>query len=479
MSGAASSVSRRWLAGVALGLLACLLILVLPVDSPAWVAVARGGTAVAVALFLVAALRMTGRVRVVWLALWSFQALTWVGDVLYNYYQYQTGDVPFPGPPDVFYLAAYASGFVGLVILVKDLNAGRDQIAWIDSVIITVAATSVVGVVIVAPSLAESSSLDWSSGLSLGYPLLDVVLLSALVRMLFSSRQVSRPMALLVASFALYLTADLVYNVRVATGLEDVTLAWLDVLYLAATVAMAAAATAPGATTILVPGAVDGSVTRPGRIVALALGSLTAPLLLLTTSWDEGGWEIRLLAVASVIIILLVLWRLMILLRTIEDQATRLAEQARTDGLTGLPNRRTWDFQLARAVDVAADRRTPLSVAMLDLDHFKAYNDVHGHPAADLVLIDCARAWAGYLPPSAFVARYGGEEFGVLLPGMRLDEAGPLLEGLRAVTPKATTVSIGVVELDADETREGCLVRADAALYLAKESGRDRVVAQA
>ena len=151
MSGASSSVSARWLAGVALGVLACLLILVLPVDSPAWVAVARGGTAVAVALFLVASLRMTGRVRVVWLALWSFQALTWVGDVLYNYYQYRAGDVPFPGPPDVFYLAAYASGFVGLVILVKDLNAGRDQIAWIDSVIITVAATSVVGVVIVAP----------------------------------------------------------------------------------------------------------------------------------------------------------------------------------------------------------------------------------------------------------------------------------------------------------------------------------------
>ena len=74
-------------------------------------------------------------------------------------------------------------------------------------------------------------------------------------------------------------------------------------------------------------------------------------------------------------------------------------------------------------------------MAILDLDHFKAYNDHHGHPAGDALLIDCARAWQSQLHRPAVLARYGGEEFAVLLPGTGLAEAHPVLDELRRATP--------------------------------------------
>ena len=79
----------------------------------------------------------------------------------------------------------------------------------------------------------------------------------------------------------------------------------------------------------------------------------------------------------------------------------------------------------------------PLTVAMLDLDHFKEYNDANGHQAGDALLTACARAWQAAAPPGSFLARYGGEEFAVLLPGMDGETAAPHLERLRLATPGA------------------------------------------
>ena len=89
------------------------------------------------------------------------------------------------------------------------------------------------------------------------------------------------------------------------------------------------------------------------------------------------------------------------------------------------------------------EQGVPLTVAMLDLDHFKDYNDQHGHPVADELLAACAKAWGGHLAPTQFLARYGGEEFAVLLPGIRAPEAFDLLDRLREATPGGQTVSIG------------------------------------
>jgi diguanylate cyclase (GGDEF)-like protein len=155
---------------------------------------------------------------------------------------------------------------------------------------------------------------------------------------------------------------------------------------------------------------------------------------------------------------------------------SRLETVARTDDLTGLPNRRAWQEELPR--EIARSRREDkrLCVAMLDLDHFKAFNDELGHQAGDRLLKQAAAAWSAQLRGSDLLARYGGEEFALALPACPADEALTVVERLRAVTPQGQTCSAGVVCFDGDETPADLVGRADAALYEAKNAGRDRTV---
>jgi diguanylate cyclase (GGDEF)-like protein len=154
-----------------------------------------------------------------------------------------------------------------------------------------------------------------------------------------------------------------------------------------------------------------------------------------------------------------------------------LAEVARTDELTGLGNRRAWDEALTREIKRANRESTPLCIGIVDLDRFKEYNDRHGHLAGDRLLKQLAAAWGGQLRASDFLARYGGEEFALALPGCSLDDAVALTERLRAATPAGETCSAGVVLWNGEETGEELIERADRALYAAKDSGRDRIVA--
>jgi diguanylate cyclase (GGDEF)-like protein len=155
----------------------------------------------------------------------------------------------------------------------------------------------------------------------------------------------------------------------------------------------------------------------------------------------------------------------------------RLASVARIDELTGLPNRRAWDEGLLQQLARAARAAEPVCLAVLDLDEFKAYNDLHGHQAGDRLLAEAAGAWRATLRQGDLLARYGGEEFAVLLPDCRLRDAGALLERLRAATPLGQTLSAGVAQWDHEESGAALLGRADEALYDAKRQGRDRVIA--
>ena len=105
---------------------------------------------------------------------------------------------------------------------------------------------------------------------------------------------------------------------------------------------------------------------------------------------------------------------------------------ARHDALTGLPNRRALEEQLPQEMARARRSRSPLSVAILDIDHFKAYNDTHGHLAGDEVLRACATAWDSALRGEDTIVRFGGEEFLVLLPDTEPEQAAEIVERLRA-----------------------------------------------
>ena len=158
-----------------------------------------------------------------------------------------------------------------------------------------------------------------------------------------------------------------------------------------------------------------------------------------------------------------------------EELLGKVREMATHDSLTGLFNRRVLEEQLPREMARARRSRSPLCVALIDIDHFKAYNDSHGHLAGDEVLRECARAWDDALRGEDTIVRFGGEEFLVLLPDTPPKEAAEVVERLRERTPMDQTCSAGLASWDFGESADDLLGRADAALYLAKAGGRDQL----
>jgi len=157
------------------------------------------------------------------------------------------------------------------------------------------------------------------------------------------------------------------------------------------------------------------------------------------------------------------------------DQTSTLQVLAGTDALTGAANRRAWDEALDTALMRAARDGRPVSVALLDLDDFKGYNDRHGHQAGDILLKVVSAAWQSQLRGSDVLARIGGDEFGVLLPSCHLEMAATIAERLRRAVPEARC-SVGVSTWDGFEGADDLFARTDTALYEAKQTGRDRVV---
>jgi diguanylate cyclase (GGDEF)-like protein len=156
--------------------------------------------------------------------------------------------------------------------------------------------------------------------------------------------------------------------------------------------------------------------------------------------------------------------------RSTEEDLRELCER---DPLTGLLNRRAWDLALTGSL---RKRRRPMYVALIDLDHFKAFNDLHGHPAGDALLRRAAIAWRGALRTADVLARYGGEEFAILLAGCSTETAMEIIDRVRLATIDEQSISIGVGIWDGAEDAESLVYRADQALYEAKHAGRNRVV---
>jgi diguanylate cyclase (GGDEF)-like protein len=152
----------------------------------------------------------------------------------------------------------------------------------------------------------------------------------------------------------------------------------------------------------------------------------------------------------------------------------KLEEIAQTDELTGLRNRRAWHERIPVELARASRGNESLSVAMLDLDHFKHYNDEHGHQAGDRLLKQVASFWSNELRPTDILARYGGEEFALALPAAPLDQALKLVERFRTAIPDGQSCSAGLASWNGTETAQELLDRADRALYQAKRAGRNR-----
>lgn len=171
----------------------------------------------------------------------------------------------------------------------------------------------------------------------------------------------------------------------------------------------------------------------------------------------------------------------------LQHQSTTLARLAQRDGLTGLYNRRYFDEHLEQELQRHKRQRIPLGLAMIDIDHFKAYNDSYGHLEGDKCLKHVAESIAAATRrPAEAAARYGGEEFAVILPHTSMDEARKFGDWLvnhvrshalaHCNSPSGfVTISVGVTSIipDLKETAQSVIAAADRALYAAKAAGRN------
>ena len=170
----------------------------------------------------------------------------------------------------------------------------------------------------------------------------------------------------------------------------------------------------------------------------------------------------------------------------LQGELAQASEMVRHDPLTGALNRKGMDEVLERELAQAQRHDSTLCIALLDIDNFKKLNDTHGHQVGDEALVHLARVTRETIRPQDSLARYGGEEFIILLPDTTLDEAVKAVTRLqRELTRKffmnkneklLITFSAGVAEKSRDEPSEQVIQRADAAMYLAKRSGKNRVL---
>jgi diguanylate cyclase (GGDEF)-like protein len=213
--------------------------------------------------------------------------------------------------------------------------------------------------------------------------------------------------------------------------------------------------------------------TRAQLAIAFALTTLV--LALSNFVGDVSTNDIR-FAILAAIITPVVCFTINNIVQELEEKKDELESLALTDQLTGLPNRREWERQLPQEIARARRLGTPLCIAMLDLDHFKRYNDERGHQAGDELLRNASMAWLAQLRETDLLARYGGEEFAIALPAADVAHAEEALERLRGSTPDGQTASAGIACWNGTESPHELVARADEALYEAKRTGRDKTV---
>ena len=390
-----------------------------------------------------------------------------------------------PGLPEVLYAAGNLSGIVGMVWLVRRQMRGRDRESLLDAMIVTGGFALLCWVFLIEPARSAAGSLP-AAIVAVSYPLMDLFVLALLVRLLLAGGLRNPAMRLIASAQLTFLVSDIAWAfVPPALAENQVVLHVITVGSGSVFGLFGAAALHPRFTSIPSDRALTRSEWPWLRTALLCAAVMAGPALLLAQAWQNHSRvpDAVAIAVGCVVIFALVVARLQILVGRVNAQSVTLIQQAERlrvlaaqDGLTGLANRRAWDGLLPDGLHRARRDGRPIVLAMIDLDHFKRYNDRNGHQGGDRLLKAAAAGWTTQLRAVDQLARYGGEEFVALLPDCSADEATDVLHRLREVTPDGQTFSAGIAEWDGQETAEQLVARADAALYQAKHAGRNRSI---
>ncbi|MFB9377096.1 GGDEF domain-containing protein [Kineococcus gynurae] len=387
-----------------------------------------------------------------------------VGFVIFHVLWLQQGHAVFPSLAEPF----FAAGWLALIVGLYRWGRGAERTLLSDSVVLALGPGLVVLSQLVRPLLARADSVEIF--VTAAFPLLDLVLLVMVVRLGLQGRMRIASVALISTGCGLLLVGDTLLTVLYRVT-DTPLVYWFGAPTSIAVSLMAAS------------GLVHPAGARYGtefgdriRLTLLPIAACVPPVALFLQGLAGHPVDWQLLGGGSVLMAVLITFRLRGALRTMGEQSRRLRREASTDHLTGLANRRS----LAGDLDqVFAHQEFPrVAVILLDLDHFKAVNDRFGHERGDQVLQACSAAWAGVLHrrhPRSTLYRWGGEEFLALVHEVGVRDALSLAEALREATPIPNTVSAGVAVLRPGETTGDLLARADRELYRAKQSGRDRV----
>ncbi|GAB6902604.1 GGDEF domain-containing protein [Kineosporia succinea] len=409
----------------------------------------------------------------------AWACVTWLaGTVLFGIYQYRWPDT-FPTPGDALLIA----GYLPLILGVWRLDQGRRNAfgGLLDVAIVTASAGVLSFVFIVLPQVSQTDLSVGARVVGSAYPLFDVLLLFLVVKVLLLPGRRSRALWWLIAAVVSTMSADVIQNVVVLNGgnayPRPAYVLW-GLFYVLLGVSALQTSRQPGGhranETVGVTDASGLAGLTVARLLVLAFAALLPAVLMVALDVGSTRRQAFFMGIGSLVVTVMVAARIWDLLRVLDQQVAELARTARNDPLTGLANRRSWDLELARLMDVPDE--PVLLVGLLDLDHFKKYNDTHGHQGGDDLLREAARAWSLGIGPQGRIARWGGEEFAVALRCATVEEGVARLDGLRALVPFGETCSVGIARWDGTEPADDLLRRADEALYRAKASGRDRSV---
>lgn len=422
-----------------------------------------------------------------WLALGQ---LCWVaGDTLYSWYDDVAGVSPYPSSADVLYLAAYPLLAVCFALLIRARRRGRDIVGWIDASIVAVNLGLLAWVVLAGPIVRSGEGTVFARAVGLAYPAGDVLLLAMVVRLMIGPGARTAAFRMLTAAGVLLYLADTTFSVLSASSAYEGGA--VDPLWLAAYVLWGAAALHPSMRALSERGDEPRTLTSR-RLLGLTVAVLIAPCTLvvqLVLAVPLDAWAVALSSIAAFVLVVARMSLAGRAVRTSTAQRDRLRDdlthQAAHDSLTELANR-------VRALEIIEaalhrGRRSGSRVGLLfvNLDHFKAVNDAHGHAVGDDVLREMARRTRGSVSAGDTVGRLGGDEFVVVVETLDC-EAALVVLAERLVTAIAVPVktggrdvvvsaSIGIAlvrdgSIDADQL----LREADTAAHRAKAAGRGR-----
>lgn len=226
---------------------------------------------------------------------------------------------------------------------------------------------------------------------------------------------------------------------------------------------------------------VISTLTRALLIVTVAIAA-AAVVLMLLGKHDLVLIGVTVAAIVSLLIAPISSYRVLSLIQQLEETRRNLEDISTHDYLTGIYNRRFMVEQASTILALSLRHRFPVSLIMLDIDHFKKVNDTHGHATGDTVLIEMSRYIKQLIRVTDVFGRYGGEEFIIFMPHTPLDDAVKLAERIRTgvkdsrFNELSITLSMGVaVASESTRTLDDLIDAADVALYRAKDLGRDRV----